>query len=591
MNAPAVKGSGDRRHLQLPGNVDAVASASAWVRVVCQEWLVEADLIHRVDLCVSELLANIVSHGFDPADSHRRVELSLEFAGETLHVTIGDDGVPFNLLEHPPHVPPTSLATARIGGLGVHLVKSFADRIGYERQGDRNVTTLSFRVQGQPSATQSRRPRGPERRRGRSRTAPGNGVERRTGEDRRRYAFIADFPIFEGVDPAALEQVMSRCAISDLADGEVLLRPGEQNQYVAFVISGRLRVHFESPESPDFIEVLAGDCVGEMSVIDGSPVSAFVVSDRNCRALLIPGEVFVQQLLIIPRVARNVIRMLASRMRRNNRIIIERFEASLKLERLEQELDAAREIQAGMLPPGDSLLAGVPGLHCAARMRSARDVGGDFYDAFFVDPDHVVIAVGDVCGKGMPAALFMVKSVTLLRGEAVQRAGGSALSASALVERVNTGLFLSMQGRAFVTLFCAIYELSTGRLAYVNAGHNPPLLTRPDSPPAPLAQPRNLVCGVKESLSYRSGEVVLEPGATLLLYTDGVTEACSPEGQMFGEERLREFFEGTSAADAPDVLAGLFEEVDRFTAGNGDHDDVTALVLARRPQPLERSGR
>lgn len=299
----------------------------------------------------------------------------------------------------------------------------------------------------------------------------------------------------------------------------------------------------------------------------------------------------MQQFLIIPRVARNVIGMLANRMRRNNRIIIDRYEASLKLERLEQELEAAREIQAGMLPPGHALLAGVPELQCAARMRSARDVGGDLYDAFFVDADHVVIAVGDVCGKGMPAALFMVKSVTLLRGEAVQRAGGSALSASALVERVNTGLYLSMQGRAFVTLFCAIYELSTGRLAYVNAGHNPPLLIQPDAPPVSLAQPRNLVCGVKECLSYRSGEVVLEPGATLLLYTDGVTEACSPSGQMFGEERLREFLAGTSTSDAPDVLAGLFEEVDRFTAGNGDHDDVTALVLARRPQPSERSGR
>lgn len=591
MSTHAAKGSVDCRQLQLPADVDAVASASAWVRVVCQEWLVEADLIHRVDLCVSELLTNIVSHGFARADSGRRVELSMECAGETLRVRIGDDGVPFNLLEHPPHVPPSSLAAARIGGLGIHLVRSFADRIGYVRQGHRNVTTLSFGLPALPPAGQAHRPRGAERRRARSQTARDNDAERRSGEDRRRYAFIADFPIFEGVDPAALEPVMSRCAISDLTDGEVLLRPGEQNQYVAFVISGRLRVHFESPESSDFIEVLAGDCVGEMSVIDGSPVSAFVVSDRNCRALLVPGEVFVQQFLIIPRVARNVIGMLANRMRRNNRIIIDRYEASLKLERLEQELEAAREIQAGMLPPGHALLAGVPELQCAARMRSARDVGGDLYDAFFVDADHVVIAVGDVCGKGMPAALFMVKSVTLLRGEAVQRAGGSALSASALVERVNTGLYLSMQGRAFVTLFCAIYELSTGRLAYVNAGHNPPLLIQPDAPPVSLAQPRNLVCGVKECLSYRSGEVVLEPGATLLLYTDGVTEACSPSGQMFGEERLREFLAGTSTSDAPDVLAGLFEEVDRFTAGNGDHDDVTALVLARRPQPSERSGR
>jgi serine phosphatase RsbU (regulator of sigma subunit) len=420
-----------------------------------------------------------------------------------------------------------------------------------------------------------------DRRRDDAPRRPHAGPERRSGRDRRVRDHLGSLKVFEGVPAPVLADLLARCAVVDLPDGEILVQPGQRNDHVAFVIAGRLRVHLDAPDRPHDIEIPAGDCIGEMSVIDRQPVSAYVVSDGHCRLLLVPGDVFLRRLLSIPRLARNLMSLLAARMRRNNEILARRLAASLELERLERELGVAREIQASMLPPGDRLLAAATDLGCAARMQPAREVGGDFYDAFFLDADHVLVAVGDVCGKGMPAALFMVKTLTLLRGEALQRPDGALPAIGGIVERVNDALFLGTEGRLFVTLFCAVYQRSTGRLSYVNAGHEPPLLLEPGGRIDRLAEPRNLVCGARHGRRYHAGERTVMPGATLLLFTDGVFEARSPSGERFGEQRPAEVVLPAVAAGALGVVRALFTAIAEFSGDAGSDDDLTALALTR----------
>jgi len=583
--APEAARAGSSHALHPSPDAAGVARASDWLRTICAQAGLPPALVERADLCLSELLANIAEHTGAGAGP---VSVRLDLIADGLRFRVEDRGPPFDPLAYQTAARPHSLATARIGGLGIHLVRSFADDIRYERANGRNHIHVALRLQRSAPPDEPAQGRAVDRRRGDRLRAANAGPERRSGRDRRVQDHLGTLRVFEGVPASVLADLMARCAVVDLPDGEILMQPGQRNDHVGFVISGRLRVHLDSPDRPHDIEVPAGDCIGEMSVIDRQPVSAYVVSDGHCRLLLVPGDVFLRRLLPIPRLARNLMSLLAARMRRNNEILARRLAASLELQRLERELGVAREIQASMLPPGDRLLAAAADLECAGRMQPAREVGGDFYDAFFLDADHVLIAVGDVCGKGMPAALFMVKTLTLLRGEALQRPDGAIPGIGGIVERVNDALFLGTEGRLFVTLFCAIYQRSTGWLSYVNAGHEPPLLLEPDGRVARLSEPRNLVCGARHGRHYHAGDRVLAPGATLLLFTDGVFEARSPSGQRFGEQRLEEVLLPAVAEGAPAVVQALFAAIARFSGDTGSDDDLTALALTRRPGPEVR---
>lgn len=575
----AARPAGSSRLFHPSPDAAGVAEASAWLRAMCGSAGLPSSLVEQADLCLSELLANIAEHAGAEAGE---VSVRLDLVADGLRFRIEDHGPPFDPLAYETAGQPHSLATARIGGLGIHLVRSFADDIRYERANGRNHIHVALRLRTSAPPDEPAQGRAVDRRRGDRPRAAYAGPERRSGRDRRVRDHLGALRVFEGVPPSVLTDLLARCAVVDLPDGEILMQPGQRNDHVGFVIAGRLRVHLDSPDRPHDIEVPAGDCIGEMSVIDRHPVSAYVVSDGHCRLLLVPGDVFLRRLLSIPQLARNLMSLLAARMRRNNEILARRLAASLELQRLERELGVAREIQASMLPPGDRLLAAASDLGCAGRMQPAREVGGDFYDAFFLDADHVLVAVGDVCGKGMPAALFMVKTLTLLRGEALQRPDGALPGIDGIVERVNDALFLGTEGRLFVTLFCAIYQRSTGRLSYVNAGHEPPLLLEPDGRVARIAEPRNLVCGARHGRRYRASERVLTPGATLLLFTDGVSEARAPSGERFGEQRLGEVVLPAAAEGALAVVQALFTAIAGFGVDGGSDDDLTALALTRR---------
>ena len=391
-------------------------------------------------------------------------------------------------------------------------------------------------------------------------------------------AALADQPLFLGVPPDQLAAILSRCHVRVLGVGETLLSPGQPNQDLYLLLDGQLRVHLDAAGSPTSFAIDSGQCVGELSLVDGEPVSAYVVSATSSRVLVVPGDVFWSDLMAIPDVARNLMRMVVGRLRDRAEMIVRSQRQQLRFEALQKELDAAQAIQLSMLPSVPVVCRGYPGLDLHALMDPAREVGGDFYDAVAVDGQRVLIAVGDVSGKGMPAALFMVRSITVLRMAALR-----ADPADDLLARVNALLCDNNPSELFSSAFAAVVDASNGTMICYNGGHPPPLLSRDGGPFEPLSLPHSLVVGIVDGVPYPAVTVQLERGDRLVAFSDGVTEAEDLAGRMFGDDRLRETLDACGRRDAAGMVEAIRAAIRDFVGDAPQSDDITLLALSYHP--------
>lgn len=254
--------------------------------------------------------------------------------------------------------------------------------------------------------------------------------------------------------------------------------------------------------------------------------------------------------------------------------IRELTDAAAARERIESELKIAREIQMGMVPKEVPPFPGRDELEIRAVLEPAREVGGDLYDFFFLDDGHVCIVVGDVSGKGVPAAIFMARTITLLKATARE-----VRSPEEILNRVNKELARHNESFMFVTVFCGILDVSSGELRYSNAGHNPPLVMREGEKAEFLTGGAGTVLGVDAGASYERDCVTLRPGDTLYLYTDGVTEAFDKKGEMFTEERLHEEISARRGDSVEELADGMLRRIKVYAAGVPQSDDITIVVM------------
>ena len=259
------------------------------------------------------------------------------------------------------------------------------------------------------------------------------------------------------------------------------------------------------------------------------------------------------------------------------RYIADLTETTKAKERIESELKIARNIQMSFLPKHFPPFPDRHEMDLFATLEPAREVGGDLYDFFLLDEDHLFFLVGDVSGKGVPAALFMAVTKTLMKGIAEQ-----SLEPSEVLAKVNNELCQGNESSMFVTLFCGQLNLRDGSLRYSNAGHNPPLLLERGRAPRWLPLPPGLVLGVVEDMAFETRQRTLRPGDKLLVYTDGVTEAMSPDRELYSDERLLEEARDRASAEPQALVAGILETVRGFSDSEPQTDDITLMALLYR---------
>lgn len=251
--------------------------------------------------------------------------------------------------------------------------------------------------------------------------------------------------------------------------------------------------------------------------------------------------------------------------------------ATAEKERIRTELSLASRIQADMLPDSCHAFRGRKEFKLYASTTPAKEVGGDFYDFFLTDEDHLVLLIADVSGKGVPASLFMVVAKTLLQS----RITGNKFLAKIIAE-VNEKLCAENKNGMFVTAWIGVLTISSGVLTYVNAGHNPPLLGNRKKGYEYIRERGGFVLAGLEGMTYKQRELQLTPGDILFLYTDGVTEANDETGSLYGEERLRRLINRRMETEPKRLAKAVWNDIQDFQGKEEQFDDITMLVLSYR---------
>jgi sigma-B regulation protein RsbU (phosphoserine phosphatase) len=280
--------------------------------------------------------------------------------------------------------------------------------------------------------------------------------------------------------------------------------------------------------------------------------------------------------MALPKVARNLQVMLSDRVRRSSETMLKAQREQLELQHLRKELDVARRLQSSMLPLQRPMFPERTDIDICGFMEPTARIGGDLFDAFPVGEQHVFFCIGDVSGHGIPAALFMARTIGLLRVLAA-----TTRQPDALLATLNDSLCLGNDTDIFITLFCAYLDTQSGQLVYSNAGHCAPIVINGDGTHH-LPLPKGPLLGAFAGICYHSMQTILKPGETLFCFTDGVTEARNGLDIEFSEERCLDLLAESGDKSLEAVLDGIRAAVRAFSGTEMLEDDCTMLAL-RRP--------
>lgn len=385
---------------------------------------------------------------------------------------------------------------------------------------------------------------------------------------------IAQHELFQGFPEELVDLVIGQSKIRQLRPGEILIQPGIANHTLFLLIDGEIRVILEKDGTQVSIPIQPGECLGEMSLVIGSPTSAKAVCHAASQVLVIPEEVFWNHLAVSRQGVKNLMGMMAQRLHRNNQALIKEIETQLKYKQLERDLETAGNIQANIVPDGTNLFPNRSEIEVYALTNQAREVGGDFYDALALDQDRIYIAIGDATGKGMPAALFMMRTFTSLRFLV-----SNYPQLADVVPALNNMLAKKNNDMMFVSLWAGILNVRTGELQYVNGGHNPPFAALEGHGFQPLDAPGGPIVGVVDEAQFEVATLQLTPGDVVFLYTDGLPEAYDPHQVAFETDRIGKALNSLDQPSMQSLVHGMEAQVEAFVNGAPTHDDLTMLAF------------
>jgi len=399
-------------------------------------------------------------------------------------------------------------------------------------------------------------------------------------------------PLFSSLPEGELSELATGLSPRDLEPGTLMFREGDQGSEAYIIVEGQVEI-IKSLDTPDerLLGVRdAGEAIGEMSLFSEDNQRTASVRAKTPTKLLVMKRDDLEHLLRKqPDLAFGLVATLSRRLdesenhtiadlREKNRQLQQAFDELkaaqaqiVEKERLEKELEVAREIQISILPrelPED------PAWEFGVHFSSMEAVGGDFYDVIKLDSGKLGVAVGDVSGHGVPAALFMSLTATMLRAEAKR-----SDSPGDVLRAVNSQLIETSDSGMFVTILYGILDSASGTFEYARAGHSTPLLAVPGKPPVQLEDGLGQLLGVFEGMVLDEAKISLEPDTVMVIYTDGVTEAANESREFFGEEGLLETVESSDEMQPDALLKRIWEAVLAFQGEASNEDDITLLAI------------
>jgi len=380
----------------------------------------------------------------------------------------------------------------------------------------------------------------------------------------RELELTRDFSVEE------IQHIIDKLEVGTFEPGEVILDEGETTSGFHFLLSGEAEVRKRSSTSQKHYligKLTPGALFGEMSEMTGEPISATIQAITVCTVLnlkkprQLPRDLHVKLLLGS---AQNIIH----RLQLSN-------EKQAHAMAAEAELKLAWNIQKGFLP---SKFPDLPNFDIYGDCEPAREIGGDYFDVFKIDETHYGFVIGDVSGKGVPAAIFMSGCRTLFRTLA-----GDGAYPNEVLRQMNKRLVnLDESASMFITIFYGILDISSGRFIYASAGHNLPfvrLVRDGEVVVEELKSAKSLMAGIMENIDYSAELITLQPGDMMVMYTDGITEAIDTKEEPFGEERLGKLIESVDTCSANDFVRQVLDECSAFQQGMPQFDDMTMLVV------------
>jgi sigma-B regulation protein RsbU (phosphoserine phosphatase) len=241
--------------------------------------------------------------------------------------------------------------------------------------------------------------------------------------------------------------------------------------------------------------------------------------------------------------------------------------------KFEKDLKLAREIQQNIFPSGYPAFPEYPEIDLYAALKPAESIGGDLYDYFFIDQDHLLLAIGDVAGKGIPASLFMAIASTMIKNKA------KVLSSKEIVAAINNELGDRNPNQYFLTLFLGVLDIRTGVIDYCNAAHNHPYILQSDGKVQVLPKSHGLPLGIYANKNYKSSTYKLNEGDLIVFFTDGVINARNEEGIHYGNERFEAQIQEKVGLSSKLVVTQLLQEIANYEEGTSQSDDITLMVF------------
>jgi len=339
----------------------------------------------------------------------------------------------------------------------------------------------------------------------------------------------------------------------------------EDGMYI--ILSGKADVF--SSDGTRINRLGAGDFVGELGLINDDNRAATVRASSDVRCANISKRLFEDIASRNRKIYGSFMNMLYTK---TTKLVTEQ-------ERIKSELSIATKIQADCLENDFTAFNRLTAVNLTAHMKPAKEVGGDFYDVFMIDQDHLCFLIADVSGKGVPAALFMTMAKTHIKNFATV-----GLPLAEVAVRANNQLCYKNESGMFVTAFICVLDVRSGEVQFVNAGHNCPFVQKQDGAFEMFRAKANLVFGLMEDVPYREQTLTLNPGDSIYLYTDGVTEALNPAQELFGDDRLYEILNRhrAQAGEPETFVQAIYREVQAFADGEPQADDITMLYVTRK---------